>query len=1407
MRSQGSEILFLGVMMLLIATCSPAKPLHTEIRSDLGPRAAGRLGQIGPIDDEWRAADLFHDEYRQDLVALQERAERAIQASDAPLVRGWAHLLAARAYRLQGRYEQALEALQHSRLVDDLSLKMRILAEERWVTMDRFTSPWGELDQHLPDVALFGKGADLFSQRQAYSQAHRDTVTRLIGSLQSDPFTMGRESKFAASLLTLVTFAETYRTSLLTHFDDELAGEMRQISEKDIQTTFDAAVQLGLWDSAHAQTTQYRLQTLVQARAENLPAKRECRKLSAGADDALHSLELLSCAEYLLFPGGVAEELGYKLHRPPTTEERSVKLTSSIAWARRVNSPGEADRLQAAKQLQEAAAGFQRVNNQRGLGRVAFVRGASLLAESLRPDRPVGAPRSLQAEREGLTAAVHELERAAQLAQQARDFRLAQSAMALLGIAQELGLERAPALATLQALTGAQSPPLAVGMAYGLARLYAGVATTEVFEKFAPTCATGLIDGAQAFYSAAGFKIESALLLRRRAVILQSSGAMADAELNLAQGQQILLNFITQELPPRKSEEYVAALTQRCQQPEREETAGQVEHAEAMKDALLALSYVSTELALLHQDVSPAKLKEDIDHLEKLSLQFLFWEADCSELTFLSDFAKKLAIGTFDPLILMRDHSQLTETMKQLSQTIIDSMDTTIKRQRQVLDQIKRNDEQAPSAPAAIDEKTTAEEQSARAANAKTQRAHRQRQRLMSRQLALVAASSGYLQLPARRFLYSRSLDEDEIEGDPQLAPAKRYSRSYKDAQAAAGFRRGLMLTNILKRRGLIEQARAEWERANAQSPALPPSLSKLAEKAAPSQSELARLQASSEVSNLKIQAAVFAQLDEPDRAEERLRQVEKLLGTDWYASSQRPWEDLALMVRIQSGLHHPAEALRLAEKMIEQLEDRRETLFDEQFRIGYLDNWQNADVYGSAVLAAARAALESTGADRVDYIAATLSFMERGRARAFQERLASEPDARLNRLKDLGMSVILYKAVLSEKECEGGASADCAPMKQELLRLQAEYEKELNQVIQAKLPQVPPMADRKQRQEIIRQTRQQLGSHRALISYYITDEGLVAVLMTADSLQIGFTLISSYELNGRLNQVSQRATANEKEDGANRTQRQQVTDLLLGMPSFRETLKQTKINEIVLMPHRRLHLFPYSYLLWNQQPIISRFTLRWLPALALLNVKPRQNRAASDFSSAVLRYSEDKEASFSEEATRIANVYHTQPDQNASRATFFRALMDKSVVHLTAHSESPLTGDFAYIKIASDTDPKLSGKITLPDILINIKQPIRCRVLVLASCELSIGRPSFADEYTSIPRAFLQKGAEAVVANLWRLRSNQQTAMILEAFHKNWNRGESDPAVALADAQRDAIRKNFSPEVWAGLVLVGGIP
>ena len=160
---------------------------------------------------------------------------------------------------------------------------------------------------------------------------------------------------------------------------------------------------------------------------------------------------------------------------------------------------------------------------------------------------------------------------------------------------------------------------------------------------------------------------------------------------------------------------------------------------------------------------------------------------------------------------------------------------------------------------------------------------------------------------------------------------------------------------------------------------------------------------------------------------------------------------------------------------------------------------------------------------------------------------------------------------------------------------------------------------------------------------------------------------------------------------------------------------------------------------------------------------------------------------------------------EEATEGRVRRAVGEQEVVHLATYGvlnkRNPL---FSYVQLRPDSSS--DGRLEVHEAY---GLSLRARVLILSACETGVGAGATAevpsgDDWVGLVQAFLQAGAQSVVATLWPV-DDPATARVMEAFYTNLVPTGSS-SIALAQAQRIVLAKpeTRAPFFWAGFTLSG---
>ncbi|NER27096.1 MAG: CHAT domain-containing protein [Symploca sp. SIO1C4] len=339
------------------------------------------------------------------------------------------------------------------------------------------------------------------------------------------------------------------------------------------------------------------------------------------------------------------------------------------------------------------------------------------------------------------------------------------------------------------------------------------------------------------------------------------------------------------------------------------------------------------------------------------------------------------------------------------------------------------------------------------------------------------------------------------------------------------------------------------------------------------------------------------------------------------------------------------------------------------------------------------------------------------------------------------------------------------------------------------------------------------LDEHTAIIEFYLTNEQILTFIITRHSQQ-PIILKSDSENLRKLERFKNgyfRAYDNPKFHWQRRLNTR--LKLLAKILRIDEIIKQIpkQCHQLVLIPHRYLHLFPLQALPVTTQAgdksqcLLDYFPqgVRYAPSCQLLQLV--QNRERPNFTKLFAIQNPTNDLTYTDiEVETIQNYFNPKvvlKKQQATKAEINQTSLNNfDCLHFSCHGQfnfdnprksalvlagARLQGtkpsSERYISLRDGELYDLDKCLTLETIFtLNLKQ---CRLVTLSACETGLIKPnSISDEYIGLPSGFLVAGSSSVVASLWRVR-DLSTAFLMIKFYQNLNSGMS-VAVALNQAQ-----------------------
>jgi CHAT domain-containing protein len=265
--------------------------------------------------------------------------------------------------------------------------------------------------------------------------------------------------------------------------------------------------------------------------------------------------------------------------------------------------------------------------------------------------------------------------------------------------------------------------------------------------------------------------------------------------------------------------------------------------------------------------------------------------------------------------------------------------------------------------------------------------------------------------------------------------------------------------------------------------------------------------------------------------------------------------------------------------------------------------------------------------------------------------------------------------------------------------------------------------------------------------------------------------------------------------------------------------------QQVILIPHRYLHLFPIHALPVSQQTwkrfnpeknanaptnpcLLDCFEkgVRYSPSCqALMAI---QNRKRPNFNQLFAIQNPTKDLNYAElEVKAVLNYF----DSN-SRKVFANEKANKANITLADYLNNAHCIHFSCHGTFNPESPIESGLILANQEILTLGEIFgfdlrQCRLVVLSACETGMIDPSsITDEYIGLPSAFLYAGSPSVVSSLWRVNDQSTAFLMIKLYEilKNQPQNQKNVAVALKEAQlwlRDATVKQLR-DLTSGLNL-----
>ena len=245
----------------------------------------------------------------------------------------------------------------------------------------------------------------------------------------------------------------------------------------------------------------------------------------------------------------------------------------------------------------------------------------------------------------------------------------------------------------------------------------------------------------------------------------------------------------------------------------------------------------------------------------------------------------------------------------------------------------------------------------------------------------------------------------------------------------------------------------------------------------------------------------------------------------------------------------------------------------------------------------------------------------------------------------------------------------------------------------------------------------------------------------------------------------------------------------------------------IVIIPDRALHGLPFGAL---RRPGKNEYLIQEFPIVvspSLTHFLAADERIAETPRDTIVGFGSQNGGSAElKELNALSTIYGTPKlyaGEQVNKPTFLNAMSKAAIFHYAGHSATDAV-DPLRSSILLDGNRYGPNSVTAVD--ISRQRLARNAVVILSSCNSSIGNSRDGIGVRGLTSAFLIGGAGAVVGSLWPVEATS-TADLMIRFHRAFAREHMPVAQALREAQLAVLQSSpqrAHPYYWSGFVVTG---
>jgi CHAT domain-containing protein/tetratricopeptide (TPR) repeat protein len=580
------------------------------------------------------------------------------------------------------------------------------------------------------------------------------------------------------------------------------------------------------------------------------------------------------------------------------------------------------------------------------------------------------------------------------------------------------------------------------------------------------------------------------------------------------------------------------------------------------------------------------------------------------------------------------------------------------------------------------------------------------------------------------------------------------------------------------------------------------------------------------------LQGLAYNTLDkgEPAVALNYLKQSLALLEE---VNFQQFWDIYSGLGMAYQRLGDLQQAINYYRKAVAQLESFRFQLSSEQQRATFLSKHQR--IYRELMQALIeRHQQQGNGTDDRQAFAV----YEQGKARATTEAIA---EARLDSEEELEPELRSRRDTLNARIAELHTNlvnaGSKAQQRRQIIENLAQTERDFDQLIIEIKRRSPHYAQMHYPTPLqLPQAQALLDRATAMIAYAITRDKLFAFVLTESSFQVIRLNVSPDVLAARVQNYVDLINQGDERSWQNVSARL-YTELIAPL---RETLSPA-INRLLIVPDGALCYLPFETLQNANQPgspfLLADFAISYVPSATVLaqlqnsdDAEPApsrenllifahptlaaslQNQDGEPRDYARLLYDEEgleiSPLPFSADEAGKVEFYgggrsRVFTERQASEHWIKTHRLDSfRVIHFATHGlvsqRHPLRSALVLASAEGDGE---DGFLQAREIL---QLKLKSDLVVLSACQTARGQILAGEGAQGLAQAFLNAGAQSVVASLWNV-NDQRAALFMEAFYRHLAKGQNKvEALRSAKLEMFKIPATSSPRYWAPFILIG---